>query len=350
MKKTTILSINLLFAIFCIAQNTESITFKVEDFATNKLVAGAQISIKEAGWATKSTGVDGKVLFAKMPMGEIHYTVLKDGFQRLDGAVNVTTKGDDNNFLLSLNKTPKPNEDKILITGEVNDAEGRDVEGALVEAKIANIIRTVKTDESGNYSIEIILNGNPGGTKIFMEIKTKSGCKQKESFDLPREVVIVKDYKMNCGPNAGELPSSTASNKSGCDKENMPYIMENNSIKIGLCQCYYYSNKIICPLWVKNKATTVQSIYISGDKDSRLIIDYGKDFSATNSTLMSVSSGNSCCAYADIPVTKNGVPASVSFDNVQTKSKTIESLEIRSSFGTKSFPDVPLINGPPPQR
>lgn len=198
MKKIISLSTYLLLSVLCFAQNTESVTFKVEDFNTNKIVVGAQISIKEAGWATKSTGADGKVLFEKMSMGEIHYTVLKDGYQRLDGAVNVTTKGDDNNFLLSLNKIPKPNEDKILITGEVNDTDGRDVEGALVEAKIANIIRTVQSDESGNYSLELALNGNPGGTKIFMEIKTKSGCKTKDAFDLPREVVVVKDFKLNC--------------------------------------------------------------------------------------------------------------------------------------------------------
>ncbi len=144
--------------------------------------------------------------------------------------------------------------------------------------------------------------------------------------------------------------TTTAATKE-CTKDNMPYVIENESIKVGFCQCYYYSNKITCPLWITNKTTEPKNFGFTvsyGNSHSRLIIDYGKDYIASSGSIMSSSSKMG--PSESIPVTKNGVPASITFDNVQTKSKFIESLEIKTYIGINSFQDVPLVDGPPPVR
>ncbi len=152
-------------------------------------------------------------------------------------------------------------------------------------------------------------------------------------------------------PNQIDGRVTNPSDLQECDPENMSYIIENEKIKLGFCQCYYYSNKITCPLWITNKTTQPQNFGFTvsyGQSRSRLIIDYGKDYIASSGSIMSSSSKMG--PSQSIPVTKNGVPASITFDNIQTKSKLIESLEIKTYIGTKSFPDVPLVHGPPPSK
>ncbi len=134
-----------------------------------------------------------------------------------------------------------------------------------------------------------------------------------------------------------------------CSRDNMPYQIENENVKVEFCQCYYYNNKITCPLWIRNKTNEPQRFELyAGFNNTRLIIDYGKDYTASNAILMSQS--NVSWVAESIPATKNGVSASLIFSNIQTKSKSIESLEIGTSIGRESFPDVPLVHGPPPTK
>ncbi len=181
-------------------QSFVPVVFIVSDFDTNKHINEAQVTIRQSAFATKSTGVGGKVSFDNVPIGAIRFFVSKDGYQMYEGEENVTSEVKSNAFRISLSKK-SIRQDKILITGEITDGENRDLEGVLVEAKIANIVKTGETDKSGNYFIDLLLNSNPGGTTIYLEVTDKDGCKLKDYFDLPREVVIEKNYELNCAKN-----------------------------------------------------------------------------------------------------------------------------------------------------
>lgn len=73
---TTLISITVAFN--CLSQSFSSLVVYVSDSENGKPVSAALISIKEAGWASKTTGSDGKTFFENsMPLGEIHYIVIE---------------------------------------------------------------------------------------------------------------------------------------------------------------------------------------------------------------------------------------------------------------------------------
>jgi hypothetical protein len=201
-KKQLFTLLSLILSIQLVAQSYVPVVFIVSDFGTNKNVNGAQVSIRQAGWATKSTGTDGKVSFDNIPVGAINFIITKDGFQLYEGEENVSSEVKNNTFRIPLTAIPTT-KDKILVTGEVVDKEGKDIEGAWVEVKAANIIQNGLTDKSGNYSIEI--NLNTGYTVNNLAIEAKKGdCKVKMNADIPRGNVVSKDIKLDCTSESNE--------------------------------------------------------------------------------------------------------------------------------------------------
>jgi hypothetical protein len=197
----------LLASITCLSQSYSSLAVFVSEEETGKPVPSASVIVKEAGWASKTTGSDGKAFFDKsMPVGEIHYIVSKEGFQGVEGAFNITTEEKSNSLNIKLSKF---RDDRLLITGEVVDEEDRDLEGAIVEVKVADIVKTAKTDASGNYKIELTLNRTEYDVNtIKLEAKCKNGSgKKTETIELTRRNVIYKDFKIPC--TAGEVPIIT---------------------------------------------------------------------------------------------------------------------------------------------
>lgn len=148
-----LLFLSLLFiSLESIAQTTlVKVIFTVEDFDTRKGMPGALVQIRQTA-STQPTLADGKVTFNNVPVGEIEYFIMKEGYQFETGRVNVSTDEKTNIFRISISKI---DDKKILVTGEVTDSEGRDLKDALVEVKIADQVRTVTTDASGNYSADI---------------------------------------------------------------------------------------------------------------------------------------------------------------------------------------------------
>ncbi|MDX2278082.1 MAG: carboxypeptidase-like regulatory domain-containing protein [Saprospiraceae bacterium] len=195
-KKQLFTFFTLLLSIQLVAQSYVPVVFIVSDFSTNKNVNGAQVSIRQAGWATKSTGTDGKVSFDNVPVGAINFIITKDGYQLYEGEENVSAEAKSNTFRIPMTIIPTT-KDKILVTGEVTDKDGRDVEGAWVEVKAANIIQNGLTDKSGNYSIEISLNTGYTVSNLAIEAK-KGDCKVKQNADIPRGNVVSKDIKLDC--------------------------------------------------------------------------------------------------------------------------------------------------------
>lgn len=180
------------------SQSFASLVAFVTDKDSGLPISNASIIVKEAGWSSKTTGSDGKAFFDKsMPIGEIHYIVSKEGYQGQEGTFNITTEEKSNTLNIKLTKFQ---DDRVLITGEVVDENERDLAGATVEVKIADIVKTTKTDQSGNYSIELTLNRTKYDVNsIKLEAKCPlGGVKKSEVIDLTRRNVIYKDFKLNC--------------------------------------------------------------------------------------------------------------------------------------------------------
>jgi hypothetical protein len=212
------------------------------------------------------------------------------------------------------------------------------------------IFGTVNRDFQGNVSLRLSFENLQtthvkSNTVFLINEDYYNFDKRKQKLTAFINSMINTDGKMVAPVQGG---GSTGASSVECKGDNMPYTMENESVKIGLCQCYYYNKKITCPLWITNKSSETYYLWFNYNEFSRLILDYGKDYNITSATIMSNSSGSNAYVEGHIPVTRNGVPGSLTFASVQTESKVIESLEIKTGFGKQSFQDIPLVHGPPP--
>jgi len=197
MKKIMTFLYSTLMVGTCLAQNFSSLSVYLSDKDTGGPIINASIMIKEAGWISKFSDSQGKLSFTKsIPIGEIHYIVSKEGYQGQEGVFNITTEEKSNTLNIKLSKF---NDNKVLISGEVTDNLGRDFEGVTVEAKFANIVKITKTDQSGNYFLEIPLNTNSyNPTQVKIEAKFNNTCKKTETVELNRTNQIYKDIKLSC--------------------------------------------------------------------------------------------------------------------------------------------------------
>lgn len=214
MKNCLLLSFICLLQQLLVAQSTVPVWFVIDDEDTHREIVGAMVSVKQAGYDTKPTGGDGRVKFENVPVGQIDFNIMKDGYQFRTGQANVSSETKNNTFRLSLFKMPTAKDPTILVTGEVNDADGRDLENVLVEVKMADVVRTVATDASGNYSADIKPNPNFPASIIRIEAK-KGDCKKTELVDLNGAKMIYKDLKLDC---AGGEPSGGSSTKTQEEK------------------------------------------------------------------------------------------------------------------------------------
>ncbi|MBK8920256.1 MAG: hypothetical protein IPM81_01920 [Saprospirales bacterium] len=200
-------------------------------------MAGALVTVRQTA-ATQPTLADGKVTFNNVPVGEIEYFIMKEGYQFETSRVNVSTDEKTNIFRIPVSKI---DDKKILVTGEVTDGEGRDVKDALVEVKIADQISTVKTDASGNYAVSIIPNPEFRSSQVKIEVK-KGECKKTEIVDLPLGNVINKDFRLDCNSqqpanDGGRSKETSQTDPVGefghvCFRNNLPKIQQDGHHKI----------------------------------------------------------------------------------------------------------------------
>lgn len=260
----------ILVAANCLAQSFSSLVVFISDDEDGKPVASASIIVKEAGWAAKTTGTDGKAFFDKsMPIGEIHYIVSKEGYQGVEGTFNITTEEKSNTLNVKLSKF---RDDRLLITGEVVDEDDRDLEGAIVEVKVADIVRTAKTDASGNYKIELTLNRMQYDVNTLkLEAKCSNGTgKKTETIDLTRRNVIYKDFKITCGKTASNPSVSPLPTTATFEKDN--YLIE-------LLECKQSGTQITCSLRITNRESDADFL-INGNTNppSKIIASNGYDY------------------------------------------------------------------------
>jgi len=221
----------------CFSQSFSSLVVYLTDEETGSPLPNGLVIIKEAGWASKLTGNDGKAYFDKsMPIGEIRYIVNLEGYQGREGAFNITTEEKSNTLNIKLAKFQY---ERLLITGEVNDENNKDLIGATIELKYADIIKTTKTDQSGNYSLELTLNQTKYSDNILkFEVKYKEVCKQSEVVDLPRRNVVYKDFKLNCSRATDKEENRFSGEKNQpildkeCERKNTGDFCVENKLKI----------------------------------------------------------------------------------------------------------------------
>ncbi len=199
MKTSISFWIAILIATHCWSQNFFSISIIVIEDNTGEGINGAQVFIQEAGWINKTTDEKGRVNFDKsMPVGEIHYIVIKNGYQKNEGTFNITTEEKSNSLTIKLSKSRN---NTILVTGKISDAKGLDLIGAKIEVRIADQLKIVMSDSFGNYSLEI-----PQSIKYptnSMRIEAKKGeYKQVETVDIPQTNVVYKDFTLGSKPVA----------------------------------------------------------------------------------------------------------------------------------------------------
>lgn len=211
-----------LITTICVSQTTlVPVTFIIEDFDTHKEVVAALVTVRQTA-LTQPTLANGKVKFENVPVGEIEYYISKEGYQFETGRVNISSDIKTNNFRIPISKL---DDKKILVTGEVSDAEGRDLKDAMVEVKIADQVRTVMSDASGNYSLDIAPSTKFPTTTMRIEVK-KGDCKKTETVDIPRTNVVYKDFKLECN----SIVTPTETSKKPDDKKNTDKIYAKKSI------------------------------------------------------------------------------------------------------------------------
>ncbi|MFM9947264.1 MAG: collagen binding domain-containing protein [Saprospiraceae bacterium] len=198
MKYSVSFVIAILTVTQCLSQNFSSLSVLVSDDETGKPIEAASVIIKEAGWATKITGSDGKAFFDKsMPVGEIRFIVSKEGYQGIEGAFNITTEERSNSLNVKLSKFQ---DEKLLIIGEIVDDNNNDLEGVIIEIRIADMTRTTKSDASGNYKFIVPLGKTPfDASSIRFEIKCSDGNhKISETVPVSKTNTVYKDFKISC--------------------------------------------------------------------------------------------------------------------------------------------------------
>ena len=279
----------LLSIVNSFSQSNSSLVAFVTDKDSGLPISSASVIIKEAGWATKTTGNDGKAFFDKsMPIGEIHYIISKEGYQGIEGAFNITTEEKSNTLNIKLSKF---RDDMLLITGEVVDENDRDLEGALVEVKVADIVRTAKTDASGNYKIELALNKSKYDVSTLkLEAKCANGIgKKTETIDLIRKNVIYKDFKINCGGG-----------KNGMEKEELMPMQQDeiDGIKISIVKCEIEGQRLNCHLLYENVSNEMsKSVPVEG-ATNKVIDENGNSYRSSTNSVGNVEqrgSGNRRC-------------------------------------------------------
>jgi|GEM_PF-4812435 len=319
----------------CLSQSFSSLAVFVSEQETGKPVPSASVIIKEAGWASKTTGIDGKVFFDKsMPIGEIHYIVSKEGYQGIEGSLNITTEEKSNSLNIKLSKF---RDDRLLITGEVVDENERDLEGAIVEVKVADIIKSMKTDAGGNYKIEININEikfDPNVLKI--EVKYNNGCKKSEIIDLTRKNVIYKDFKLACASENSVNP------------ENSPGVThlgqdEVAGLRISVTKCELVGKKLVCYLLYENISNDPSKRFSVCGTNNKMIDENGLIYKCSANSVGNVERQGSGCAYCDI-ISGTKVKGKTEFIVGDTNFSKIASMEIYTkAIRTHKFYNIKVL-------
>lgn len=339
----------LLMPAVCLSQSFSSLAVIVLEKATRKPISNANFSIKETGWTAKPTGNDGKVNFDKsVPIGEITYVVTADGYQGVEARFNITTEVKSNTLAVELTKTPLPAGDKVLIRGEITDKNNVDLEGALVEVKVGDIIKTATTDRSGNYFIEVELSKSAyQENTVRIEAKNRD-CKKIESVNLPRTNVINKDFMLDCsngnaGPNTDPDSEMNPAWRKTTSSTAIAKKSTEGNVEVTVDKCEIAGDKMICHLTYRNIGTDPSVELKFGKNTCKLTDEKGNTYESSVQTI-----GNIVAKYMgptdDYELIRGAVvKGRTEFDLIDTKFKKIARLQIGTGDKAHKIYDIPVF-------
>lgn len=339
----------LFFSTICFAQSFHSFIVSIHEKGSGKPISNTSVRIKEAGWTEKITGNDGKVVFNKsIPVGEVNYLITKDGYDEVYERFNITTEEKSNTLIVYLTKTAPPSADKILIKGEVSDKNNTDIEGAEVEVKVANIVKSATTDRSGNYFIEVEL-GKTGYLDNMVRIEAKDrDCKKIETVYLPRTNVVNKDFVLECSNgNTGAL-------QGGQDSEVNPAWRKSagssaaavkstiSGVEITVDKCEVVGYKMICHLTYRNVGTAPSVLVKFGKKTSKLTDEKGNAYESSNQIIGNIAARYSSSIDDYELIHGSIVKGRIEFDLVDPKVKKIVRLQIGEGDKAHNIYNIPV--------
>jgi len=308
-------------------------TFVIKDFYTEKGITGALISIIQAGWTTKSTDINGKVYFDSLPIGVINFIITKDGNQLYEGQEVVSSEAKINIFRIPLitGIPAAANDEAILITGEVTDKDGRNIEGAWVRVQVAHELFRVRTDKSGNYYIKVnLLNRHLPVSSLKIQVETIN-CIETKVVEIPRFNIIYEDFILQCGQvnshPANQLPSLNS--------------LEIDNFLFKLNYCRQDKTKIKFSITITSKREDMFiSLYEEDNRRSTIITSDGSEYVLSEFSLGDKVVSGKIDKYLikDIPV-----KAVLVFNNVSYNVESIARLKFMFNNGKNRFP-VEIMN------
>jgi hypothetical protein len=230
---------------------------------------------------------------------------------------------------------------------------------AKAKSKANDLVVAALTEVFAQFEIDAQVTGfMRGPTVTRYEVELGNAVKVERITALAKNIsyaVASSDVRILSpipGKSAVGTPRVTLANNSHWQIDIVKGLPSVNGQSSYLNMVDMYTGYTI-PVPLKNETSkdiAKYSIQGIGD-ETRVILDFGKDYKSLSASIMSNSNEGRNNVWGDIPATKNGVPGQVVFDKIQTTSKVIESLEIKIAYvGVKSFADVPLIHGAPPQK
>ncbi|MBK8968371.1 MAG: hypothetical protein IPM36_17240 [Lewinellaceae bacterium] len=184
------------------------------------------------------------------------------------------------------------------------DDDEKDLEGAIVEVKVADIVKTAKTDASGNYKIELTLNRTEYDVNTLkLEAKCRNGSgKKTETIDLTRRNVIYKDFKLNCETVL-------------TDPQFPPVIntFEQAGFLFELQECKLTGGKVVCKFLITSKGHDTELMVDVTSAQSRIFDTQGNEYKLLEAKLSDATGSKNWLRKSvvkDVPI-----KASFSFGN-----------------------------------
>lgn len=229
-----------------------------------------RVIARQLGFEAQQTGADGNVSFKNIPIGEANFTATRDGYIKVDTVFTASARKEDNTYTLIV--APKNTNNNLLITGKVEDDEGNDVRGAIVDAEIGESKYTATTSENGTYRMAVNMD------KIVYDIPEirfsvkKNGCTYKDRLLIPKTNYYPKDVRLTCKDGEIEVPDNRNSRAKKLDPD---YNGSNNSkqeiagVSIKLLSAKYSPNWVSVDFEVMNISDDYDEIYFKVDAHNK---------------------------------------------------------------------------------
>jgi hypothetical protein len=314
--------------------NLAPAVFIIIDSISLKPIAGALITIIQSGFSTIETDITGKAIFMNLPLGKIDCIVAKENYFSKTVSLNISSDDKSNMFSIPINNINKNGGDDFFLTGEVTDKLGRMIQNAWVEVKIADLIKTVVTDKSGNFTVEIPSGSRYNATSMQVNIRERD-CKKTETIDIPRQKVLYKDFVLDCISNDPTLIASPGFEKSQVANKTL------KSVRVVIDYPEQLGNMVNIPFTLENIDLKEPFIDVSMSGNSAELISLDGNTFESSSILLANSKSDANFKARLI----SGVPVkgTLKFNVGKSRVETISLLKMPlQGYGVIEFRGIPV--------